>query len=292
MTRHYLLLLFAVINCSTAVIFIKASEWPPLLLASTRSFLGALILLPLFVGALQKLPRQDWKPALQRSVMPGVLFAGHMMLWIVAARKTPAANGGLIVNLAPLAMPLMLHLTIKERVTRNEWISTLVAIAGVLLVGAGDFNMNPEYLPGDLLALASMLGLCGYLIAGRRNRELPSLWLYMPPLYLVSGLVCLLCALLFERIMPPLDGHQIGLVLCLGIFPTALGHSGLNRALRHVGSQLVSLSNLGQVFFASIWAYLFLAEVPSRAFWPSVVIIALGICYGVWSDSRERPPAT
>jgi drug/metabolite transporter (DMT)-like permease len=194
------------------------------------------------------------------------VLAVHLMSWIVGARMTPTANASLIVNLLPLAMPFFLYWLIGESLTRRERVATVVALAGVAVLTTGDLNLSATYFAGDLVCLGSMLFYALYLALGRRNRTFPTVWLYLVPLYAVGALVSMAVALIFVNPLQPYPPREIALVLGLGLVPTVLGHSLLNRSMQHFRGQLVTLVNMSQFVFAGVMAYFLFGEVPAITF--------------------------
>jgi len=270
---HALSLLLGVFACSTAVILIKESTLDPVLLSSSRLLLAALCLSPWFVRALARHPDFGAR-GLKRALWPGVVLALHFMSWVVGARATLAVNASLIVNMVPLAMPFLLYLLADERVTRSELLGTALGLSGLVLLAGADFRAGNAL--GDLVCFGSMLLCALYMALGRRNRDVPSLFLYVVPLYAVAGLVCLVVALPRLATLARLPAREVALVLGLTLVPTIVGHSLLNRAMKHFRGSVVSVCNLGQFVFAGFNAWLVFDEVPAAAFWPAAGLVVAG----------------
>ncbi|MFH1497513.1 MAG: DMT family transporter, partial [Verrucomicrobiota bacterium] len=195
MIRALLLLLLGVFGCSTAAIMIKASTTHPVLLSAARLLLSTLLLSPLFFRALAKHRGTLTRRQLRDTTLPAVLLAAHFISWTYGARMTLTAQASLIVNLAPVALPFILHALIGETVTRREIIGTIIAISGITALSARDAFSGGGDLPGNIVCFGSMLFFAWYLALGRRNRDIPSIWLYVVPVYLQAGLLCAVAAL-------------------------------------------------------------------------------------------------
>ena len=289
-----LFLLFGVFCCSTSVIFIKIGETDPVVLSAYRLLLGGLLLVPLSMGAWRKV--KDNPPArMLRRTLPPALFLGiHFITWIIGARLTPSANASLLVNMVPVVMPFLLVFVIQERISKAEGLGTLVAMLGVFLLGAGDFNLSREYALGDAVCFLSMLFYAFYLIFARKNRDLPSVYLYVVPVYLMAGLFCLLVALVLELagmqvawLGPQLKMEAVS-ILGLAVIPTVFGHSIINWALRTIRGQAVVIINLAQFIFAGIMGFLLLEEVPHLVFYLSSLLVVGGAVIVI----RQRGSAT
>lgn len=274
MLANVLLLLLSVFSASTAVIMIKASTTHPVLLASLRLFVAALVLLPLFLRDLRRHRGAYTRAHLRASIVPGLMLAVHFMSWVVGARMTPTANASLIVNLVPLAMPFFLAWVAHEPLTRREAVATAVALSGVVILTASDLSLNPTYFAGDLISFGSMLFYALYLALGRRNRTFPTVWLYLVPLYGVAAVASMAVALLFVNPIQPYSAREAALILGLGVVPTVIGHSLLNRAMRVFRGQIVSIVNMGQFVFAGLMAFVLWREVPRPSFYVASALLA------------------
>ncbi|NBD37672.1 MAG: EamA family transporter [Verrucomicrobia bacterium] len=279
---RYLILLFGVYCCSTSVIFIKIGTTDPIVLSAYRLLLGGLFLSPFLLGARKHLREFSPRILFRRALPPSLFLAVHFITWIMGARMTPSANASLIVNMVPVVMPLLLFFLLKERITPREGYGTLFALAGVILLGLGDFNFSPEYAAGDAVCFVSMLLYAFYLIHGRKNRDLPSIHLYVVPVYLMGGMVCLGIAGLLDLAGRPTtwlgsttETEWLS-ILGLALIPTVFGHSIINWAIGKIRGQAVVIINLSQFIFAGIMGYLFLREVPHLIFYLASALVVGG----------------
>lgn len=277
-----LILIFGVFSCATSVIFIKLSETDPVMLTAYRLILGGLFLLPFFLRAQERHQLPLDAKFFRRILPPAFFLSVHFISWIIGARMTPAANATLLVNMTPVAMPFALFFLLREHLSRAEIAGTGFAIAGVITLGIADFQLSTQYAFGDLICFVSMILYTLYLTAGRKNRDLPSIYLYVVPVYLVSAAFSLTFALLAapfglvrNTIGPDLP-LELLCILGLGAIPTVLGHSIINWALRHTRGQVVAIVNLHQFVFAGILAYLLFAEMPTHYFFAASIMVVIG----------------
>ncbi len=288
------LLLMAVAVASSAVTFIKLSQVDPFLLAGYRLVCAALVLSPVFFVLLHRHRHAYHWSHLRRSLLPALLLAVHFMSWNLAARWTTAPNGTLIVNLAPIAMPFFLWLFLREVLNRGEILGTLIAVGGLVLLKAGDFALGLDTLAGDVTAFLSMCVFAAYLTLGRKNRDFPSIWLYVIPLFFLAGLFCFAVGLpvVFFTGAEAVAGlgdiwlyptREYIWILALTLIPTVIGHSGFNLSLRYLRGQVVTLCNTLQFVTASIIAYLVWgqAEAPSTVFFLAAPIVVAGAAISV-----------
>lgn len=289
MLLRYALLFLGVFACSTAVIQIKASQTHPAVLAAIRLLLAAALLAPVFWRERRK-HHAAYTPAhFRRSFWPAVVLALHFISWAWGARMTVAAQASLIVNLAPVAIPFFLHSLVGEKINTREIAGTVLALAGVAILTARDALAGGGDFRGNLVCFGSMLLFAWYLALGRANRDFPSIWLYVVPVYAVAGGLCLAVAL------PWLDTFAVGsarewsLMFGLAIIPTIIGHSLLNAAMRDFRGQIVSLCNVSQFVFAGVMAFLLFRETPPATFYAASVLVVTGIALVVFSAPTAPP---
>jgi len=291
MSWRYVLLFIGFFSTSMSVILIRLSPTQPVVLSALRLLLAGLLLLPVFLRE-----RRRHAPAFtfaqwRRTLPPSLLLAAHFSTWAFGARMTAAAQASLIVNLVPVAMPFFLHWLVSERINRIELIGTSIALGGVaLLLAPGAFAGGGD-LRGNLICFGSMLLVAWYVALGRRNRDFPSLWLYVVPIYLQSGLVCLLVALPRLREFGMGTPREWWLIVALACFPTILGHTLLNYTVRHLRGQIVGLASAAQFIFPAIFAYFLFDEHPAPLFYASSLIVIAGIALVVFSATTPPPPA-
>ncbi len=293
----YLTLVLGVFCGATAVIMIKDSTVDPLALGFFRLAIAVAVLCPLFLRDLRRNSSYGWRQV-ARSILPGVLMGAHFITWNIGARQTSAANASLVCNFAPVVMPFLMYFLIRERLTRLEFVGTGVAVAGVAVLGVGDLNLDPAMFAGDAMCFGSMLLYASYLALGRLNRDVPTLWLYVVPLYVFAGVTCLVGSLALGRPMTfadPQTGQSLRNVLDvigLGIIPTVLGHSIMNHSMRIIRGQIVSIIGLGQFVFAGVMAYILKDEIPKLNFYIAAVMVVAGAVLSVRGVTTAGQKAT
>ncbi|MFW5882032.1 MAG: DMT family transporter [Planctomycetota bacterium] len=284
-----LLLLFGICACSTAAIFIRAAQLHPLLIAAWRLLLGGALLLPVFLIARRRHPQPPLRRLLATALPGAVLLALHFWSWNAGLQRAIIANAALIVNMTAPVMPVVVWLLLRERIGRRELLGTAVAFCGVLALAGHDLDLDPRYFVGDAICFGSMLLFVVYLVYARRSRDLPSIWLYVPPVYLIAGGLCLVAGWVVTG--DPLPQHAAAWwpLLGLGVIPTLIGHSILNLSMQRLPSQLVAVLNLLQFLPAAILAWIVFSEHPHPISFPLAVALVLGgASIAITDRSRTR----
>ncbi len=270
---RYVLLLLAVLATSGSAYFVREAELHPILLASYRQLIAAAVLSPVFFALLRK--HREISPAkLFRAVIPpAALLSAELSIWNVAARTTEMANASLLINLMPLAMPFVLFAMYRERINSREMKATFIAILGLLLLVSADIASS-NFL-GDGLALTAMVMLTIYLTMARRFSDVPSIWLYVVPMYTVGGLGSGLVGVAVADDYVPSGMSEWWPVLGLALLSTVIGHSLLNRSMQVMRGQTVALVNMLHPVFAGIIGFLAFEEEPTLMFYGAAALLML-----------------
>ena len=173
----------------------------------------------------------------RRTHLPAVVLAAHLVIWTVGARMTAVAQSSLIVNLVPVAVPFFLLWIAGERINRAEVAGTVLAILGLLGLSLRDFLTGQGSLAGDALCFLSMLLFALYLALGRRNRDFPSVWLYVIPVYGQAALACLAISIPWLPTLAGTGVREWAILGALAAIPTICGHSLLNHSIRRSGGR-------------------------------------------------------
>ncbi len=283
-----LVLLCGVVAAASSVVFIRESASPPIMLAAWRCGIAALLLSPLAIRAWQQ-TRPPLGAVVQSAWLPATVLAVHLIGWNIGARLTPAANATLIVSMVPLAMPVLLYLMLRERVSQRERIATAIASLGLAVLAITDFDADPAWLLGDAICFGSMVLLALYLVYSRKTADSISLWLYLVPLYGIASLLCALVGWTLEGGYWPDSPYQALQLLAIGAVSTVLGHSILNWGMRVFSGQHVALLSLMQFVFAGVFGWWLYNEVPTLAFILTASAITLAAAWVIHApDSGQH----
>lgn len=226
-----------------------------------------------------------------RCIIPAILLATHLISWALGARLTYIANATLIINLTPAVMPILAFFLIKEKVTRIEIVGTIIALAGVGILSANAFSINPDYLWGNIVCFGSMITFAAYLAYGRLNKDFPSIWLYMVPIYAIATLCCLVFALLTLESVSIGSWEEVGWMLGMAVLPTILGHVTLNNSLRYFTAQTFAVVNLHQFVSAGIMGWLIFSDAPPTTFYFAAAICISGAILVIHEAAKIRRAA-
>ena len=185
-------------------------------------------------------------------------------------------------------MPFILFFQLGERLSRREWIGTALSFAGILWLAASDYRFDRAHCLGDLLCFVAMLLFAFYLVIARVLRDIPSIWLYSVPLYAMASLISLALAVPFTPVAEIYPAREYIVLCALALLPTIGGHTLVNRAMRNLRGQTVTLATSTQFIFAGVLAVVFLGEKTPTSVYPAAALVAAGALVVIPS----KPPAT
>lgn len=259
----YVLLALAVLCVSVGSILVRLAQAPPLAVAFQRVFLASLVLTPF---AARDAARSWPGLAPRRRVLlavAGVALALHFATWIASLSYTTVAASVLIVNTAPLFSLVLSRVFLAEMPGPAVLRAMALALAGAVLIAAGDWTGGAASLAGIGLALAGAVTLALYHVIGRGLREAIPLRPYILAVWGTAAVTLALLATiggveLFRH--PP---RTLLAFLLLALIPTLGGHGLVNRVLRDLPAPTVGLFLLGEPVGASLLAWLMFGEVPA-----------------------------
>jgi drug/metabolite transporter (DMT)-like permease len=225
--------------------------------------------------------------SLLATVISSALLGAHFWLWNASLERLPVSTSLILVNIHPVMVFII-------EWSRGRVVPSVLALAGLVAALAGTWILagpvegegSGRHLEGMALALGGAAALAGYLLAGRSlRRALPV------PTYLITvyGGAALLLAMVIcfdpSQQLLPATGWEWLMALLLVIFPTLLGHTPFNAALRLVPATVVSTAFLAEVVGASVLAWIFLHEPLPGGFLLGGGLITAGII-GVTRGTR------
>lgn len=285
-----ILLVTGVAACASAPLMIKAAQSHPMLIAAWRMLIAGTMLMPLFAHARRRYPAYPLRDLLGLTWPAAVLLSLHFWSWNIGVHRTLIANATLVVNMVAPVMPALIWLVTREHARKRELAGTAVAFAGTIWLVGADYRFAPENVVGDMICFGSMLALASYMAWSRRNRQLPSIWLYVPPVYLLGGLMCLAAGGLTTGSLFVAESREWLLIAGLAFVPTLFGHSILNYSMQRLRSQLVAVVTLGQFIPASALAWWLFDETPQAHFPVACVLVVGGALIVLHAQMTEFKP--
>ena len=276
---------------SAGAIFTHVDDIPPLLRASWRLQLTALILAPLALWQFNSIDVETKSKLFEMStgkiiLASGAFLALHFGFWVTSLDYTSLTHSLLFVTAHPLVILIGMFLFVRKP-NGMELIGGIAAFAGaaISMLDAGDVQGDRSVtFFGDQLAFLGAVFVVGYIVCGRILREWMPLFIYAFPVTLLGGLLLLPASMLLEADYSQYGafgyiGHEtlVWFVL-LAFIAGILGHTGLNYCLKYVSPLLISISVTLEPVLGSIIGWIFFSTgVPGMWTWIGGPILMLGI---------------
>ncbi|MCA0170620.1 DMT family transporter [Bacillus sp. RAR_GA_16] len=287
--KPYFAIMIAILFISTSAVIVKLASAPASVIAMYRLVFAILIMVPLVVrnyrGSFRQIKKSDWG----FGSLAGISLAFHFILWFESLHYTSVASSVVLVTLQPLFAFIGTYLFFKEKLTLLAIAGGVTAVAGSIVISWGDFRISGMALWGDLLALTACAMVTGYLLFGQNIRKRLDLIPYTFIVYGIAALTLVIYNLFLRYPFFSYPGSDWGYFLLLAIFPTLLGHSLLNWAVKWVSVNVISMSILFEPIGASILAYFILGETLHVMQWIGGGIIITGLYLFIRSYAKRKP---
>ena len=283
---------------SAGAIFTHVDEIPPLLRASWRLQLTALILAPLALwqyNSIEKDVKEKlFKPTTIKILAgSGAFLALHFGFWVTSLDYTSLTHSLLFVTAHPLVILIGMFYFVRKP-NRMELVGGIAAFTGaaISMLDAGDVQGDRSVtFFGDQLAFFGAVFVVGYIVCGRILREWMPLFVYAFPVTLIGGLLLLPASWILESNFSDFGAfgyftHQtLWWFVLLAFIAGILGHTGLNYCLKYVSPLLISISVTLEPLLGSLIGWMFFSTgVPGLWTWIGGPILMLGIISIVYGE--------
>jgi drug/metabolite transporter (DMT)-like permease len=283
--RHTILVwLAATVLTSSAAILTRYCHVPASSIGFWRVFGAALVLLPWWLMEW----RRQGRPAAFSigSVLAGVFLGLHFASWSWVLQHTTIANAMLFIGLQPLMAPFVARPLLGERLTRWEGAACLLACLGMVWILGRQVAFGSEQVAGSLVALVSAFLCACYFVLTRKYRPGQHAMLFTLPVYATAAVVQAAAGLGLDGGIYVGDTRTKWALLGLILFPTVGGHTLAIYLLRHVKSQMVTLSIPAQFILGTTAALYLFNEKPTAWFLAGAVLVLGGVVLGVAKSER------
>ncbi|WP_199434717.1 DMT family transporter [Qaidamihabitans albus] len=256
----------------------------PAPLALVRLAVAAAALTALLLARHRRLPRRPASAsALGLIAAYGVLWlTGYTVVLNAAERHVDAGTAALLINLAPLLVAFGAGLFLGEGFPRTLIAGSLVALAGIAVIGMGSSGRG-DWIGVVLCLLAAVLYAAGVLIQKVTLRSVDGAT--------VTWLGCVIGTAVLLPWTPQLIGElsaaSTGTILgavYLGLFPTAIGFSTWAYALHRMDAGRLSATTYAVPAVSVLLSWVLLSEIPT-----GYGLVGGAICLAGVAISRYRP---
>lgn len=264
---------------------VAVAELDPVVVASGRTILGALILLPFALRARALRPLlSHWRWLL---LYTGVEIVGPWVLIGHAETRLNSSTTGLLIAMVPIVAAIIVTVTGQDRLGARRITGLLVGLGGVALLVGLDIRLD------DLVAVLQILGVVigyaiGPIIIARRLGELPAIGVITASLLLASVVYAPFAVALRPSTVSP---AAIGSVVVLAVVCTAAAFMVMFALIAEAGPARMTLITYVNPAVAILLGALILDEPITAGLLIGFPLIIVGSILGTWKNSPS-PEAT
>lgn len=226
-------------------------------------------------------------------ILSGFFLAIHFSTWMASINLTTLAASTVLVTTSPLFVALFGYVFLGDKLRIPQTLAIVIGMAASIAIGLEHVDTLGTNLTGSILALIGAITVAIYFTIGRQQRQQLSLSTYTTLVYGSATLFLLIFLALgvFESSLAEfltVNSYDFILLVTLAIFPSCLGHSLYNYALKELKGAIVSLTFLTETIGSILLAALLFEEFPSIYFYFFASILIGSVLGLVYYDSRER----
>ncbi len=212
-------------------------------------------------------------------VVAGLLFAGDLTFWHLAIMNTSVANATFLATLAPVWVVLGSGLILGERVAWRVFLGLALCLVGAAALIGNTWSMEPGKLDGDLYGVATSVFFGAYFLAVRRARRVYGAGRTLLISSIVTALVLLVEAVMFEDQMWPLALSAVAALFALALVSHAGGQGLLAFALGHLPAAFSALVIFLEAVAAACFGWVILGEPigPVQALGAVAIFIGISV---------------
>jgi len=283
-------LALGIVAVSTAAVLIREADAPVLVIAAYRLAFASLPLLALAAVRRQALLSSQRDRA-GLTLLSGLALAAHFAFWVASVKQTSVVTATVLVTTTPLFVSLASGPLLHEPPGRAAWTGLAIAAAGSLLMVSEDFGAGGDTLQGDAFALMGALFGAAYFLAGRHLLAEGLNWVnYITVTYSTAAACLIALAFAGGSRLSGYSAETYGIFLLLALVPQLIGHSAVNRSLAHLPAVVVSLAVMGEPVGATIFAAVFLGELPSLLQLTGGLLVLAGVYAGLRPSLHAQVP--
>lgn len=282
----YLLIATLIWASSFIVGKVAIAEFDPVQIMQIRLTLAAFIALPFFMRAYQKIQKNQ---QIKVWIIAFLTFPLCVILQFSGLKLTSAASAVALLGLNPLLTVLVGYFCFKKQATRLDFILSLFACFGILIMAVGSDDSGSINVLGLLLVT---LGSLSFIIGMYLSKDiLQSVKVAdLTNITLVQGAITALPITLFfaEDWQLPTSLSAWASVMYLGIICTSLAMLLWNKGISQSSPILAGILLALEPVFGLLMALLFLSEQLSLVTWIGIIIVICTALLSVFLPMIKR----
>ncbi|MEO8875766.1 MAG: DMT family transporter [Polyangiaceae bacterium] len=259
----------------------------PLAIGSTRCVVASVAITLLF-------PRKTFAAVAALSARgrlrlfgAGALLAAHFGCFLFGLANTSLSAAASLVSLEPLAVVLSALFVFGVKPQPAEAVGVALAAVGAAWIGHGA-GEGENKLIGDFFVLLAVVIYGAYVMAARAMKDEISGWPYAAAVYAIAAVLLAPLALFASASAPAPPPITWLYVFLLGIVPTMIGHTLVQRSARHVHPSVVALISPGETVGSIGIGIALQGTRPTSSEWTGAALVILGVIFAVFADRKNK----
>jgi drug/metabolite transporter (DMT)-like permease len=204
----------------------------------------------------------------------GLLLGAHFGLFLAGLLTTSLPAAAALVALEPVAVVVAAWVAFGVRPRRWEMAGIAIATVGAAVASRGA-GQGEHRLLGDALVLGAVVVFGVYVAFARGLRDALPTTPYAASVYTGAALVLAPLSLVLDAGASGIPASTWLGVAALGLVPTLVGHTLVQRAARHVSPSLVALASPGETVGAILIGAA-TSHMPTPLEWTGAAIVVIG----------------
>lgn len=279
MWKSYLKLIVSMLIFGSIGIFVRSIPLPTVELVFYRVIIGSLFILALMLMQ-RKTPFNCSKKTLKLAAFSGIIMGMNWLLFFQTLRYTTIAIGTMTYYLAPILVLFLAPFILKERLTKKQLATALIAPLGLaLIVFSATSNSSGTYnhTLGLLFGIGSAIFYALLILCNKKLEEIDNLDKTF--IQLLSAAITLSPTLLIYHDFSKVIIH-LPMLLVLGILHTGIACYFYFTGLKETPTQLTAVLSYIDPVSAVFFAALFLNEPLNgiQLLGTAIVLISTYLC--------------
>ena len=267
---------------------IYAINTPSPVIGFVRLFIGAitlLILAPFLGGKLSQLPRLITRPGVW---IMAASSASYQVFFFASVDRAGVATAALItVGCIPVSAGIVGWIFLRERPSRIWYISTAIAISGLVVASLGELQTNDA--TGIIFAVIAGSGIGAYINAAKIEVRAGGHSSQLPGMAFLLGSIGLFFVVRSDLLQVEWTTQTILLAVYLGAVTMGIANGIQMLGLRGISPGVASTMMLADPVTAAVLGVVVLGEAVTINGAVGLILVVIGLAMQSFSAGEETP---
>ena len=254
----------AAILWSSGGLFIKLVTLTPMQISFFRCSVAAITFAIIFRKKILQYNRL--------TVLNSFFYAGVLFFYVIAMKKTTAANAIFLQSTAPIYVLIFEPIINKTSYDKSNFITIGICFFGMILFFLGD--LTPGQLEGNIYGLMAGILFAAFFLGMKKNERK----FQESSIFLGNIIVAFICVP-FIFTIDDLTFSDLWMVSFLGVFQIAIAYAFFSFGLKRVLAVEASIISMVEPVLTPFWVFIGYREVPSTAtiIGGFIIIVAISV---------------